>query len=226
MVEFLKINLDGYSKSATIRLSDDTESILQAQFDCDDVVIHRLNFDRKPKCFEMTHEEASAFAAAWTDYQARVAEHKTAAETRLQTAINDAKALAASVYFDYEPLNITMDRDGSDASWLIEVKALSHHDWVFERNCHDLVPKVQEMLDYIKSQVEYAEKNSWNSHEWQHIIPSYRRVFPLEPERCQQCGKNDLPLNQETKLCVRCIVDNEQAAKKEAEQGEPAEVGD
>lgn len=180
MGEFLKLNLDGYSKSATIRLSDDDESILQAQFDKDDVVIHRLNFERKPKHFEMTHAEASAFAAAWTDYQQRVQQHVTEAETRLQTAIEDAKKLAASVHFDLDTLNIKMERDDGDASWLIEVKAIAHHRWVYEHNCQELVSTVQEVLDYIKEQVEYAEKHSWDSHEWRQIIPSYRRVFPLE----------------------------------------------
>lgn len=31
--------------------------------------------------------------------------------------------------------------------------------------------------------------------------------------RCRQCGKDDLPLNQQSGLCVRCAIDNEVAKK-------------
>jgi D-glycero-D-manno-heptose 1,7-bisphosphate phosphatase len=30
---------------------------------------------------------------------------------------------------------------------------------------------------------------------------------------CRQCGKNDLPLNQQSGLCVRCVIDNETASQ-------------
>jgi hypothetical protein len=33
--------------------------------------------------------------------------------------------------------------------------------------------------------------------------------------KCRQCGKDDLPLNQQSGLCVRCVIDNEAAKKKE-----------
>ena len=34
---------------------------------------------------------------------------------------------------------------------------------------------------------------------------------------CQQCGKSDLPLNQQTHLCVRCVIDNEAKSLKKGE---------
>ncbi|SRR6266498_1959626 len=30
-----------------------------------------------------------------------------------------------------------------------------------------------------------------------------------EAQKCRQCGKDDLPLNQQSMLCVRCGIDNE-----------------
>jgi hypothetical protein len=47
-------------------------------------------------------------------------------------------------------------------------------------------------------------------------VAAFYREFLRIRQICRQCNKNDLPLNQETQLCVRCLIDNEQAAKKGA----------
>jgi len=53
----------------------------------------------------------------------------------------------------------------------------------------------------------WKKASAWN------YIDIERAMIIEQEQRCKQCHRNDLPLNQQTGLCVRCLVDNEQAAK-------------
>lgn len=185
MVDFLKIDLNNYAQPADVRLKDELSSgdiiVTQAHFNVDGANIVRLRSDEKAKEFHLDANEADAFCDAWMDYRGRVIQHATDKEVRVQTAIAEAKALASSVHFDYEPLNIKLARDNSDASWSVEIPAISFNRWVYERKIHDLVPVVQEALTTLKDRVAYAEKENWPAthRKWNAIVTSYRRVFPL-----------------------------------------------
>lgn len=48
--------------------------------------------------------------------------------------------------------------------------------------------------------------------EWERVyckayINSYLATIP-DYQQCRYCGKDDLPTNQDTHLCVRCLIDN------------------
>src|SRR6185503_19644768 len=217
MTDFLKINLEDYNQPAYVRLSDSIEygaiEITQAKLDTSGVTFETLRTAKKPKQYTLTTEEANAFCDAWMDYKARKMQHTVAIEECRKATIAEAKALAKSVRFDLEGLNIRAKRDGD--LWCISVPALA-----IERHAYDdeLKEAVQGVLDRLHRDVLYAEQHHWTGSEWTEIIASYRRAMAT----CQQCGKSDLPLNQESRRCVRCVVDNETAAK--TEQGEPTEI--
>lgn len=180
-MDFLKIDLDEHNQPAIVRLHDGTTTITQAIFSDGGATLTCFGADIETKRFLLSTDTMNVLHAAWTDYHMRICAHQEEQEARKQNTIAEAKALASSVHFDLDTLNVRAKREGE--YWRVVVPAIGH-SW----NCYSekLKDTVQSALDYILSEVEDAEQ--WNNmtEEWKAIVASYRRAFPIEPEEIQQ----------------------------------------
>lgn len=214
MVEFRSKDLEAFGQPASVDLNNGVNSegdinLAVMTFYHDGVTFHRLRPGKKAREFTLNTEEFEKAMEAHQQYQQMLIDHKAAEEARIANLIAEAKALAKSVQFDYEPLNVRAKRDGD--RWHVVVRAIGYER---RANVEELKEVVQEALDKIKTQVEYAERfhwtgDAWNGDEWETIIASYRRVFPIESP------------NQQSGFWARYAFNNE---AKQAEQGEPEEI--
>lgn len=183
-MDFLKIELDEHNQPAIVRLHDGTTTITQAIFSDGGCTLTCFGADIETKRFMLDTETMKALAEAWTDYRERIVAHKIDKAHAQGVAITEAKALASSVHFDLDTLNVRAKREGE--YWRVVVRAAG-----FDRRCHvdHLKATVQDALDYIRREVEEAEAERENyelQDEWKAIVASYRRAFPLEPDEIQQ----------------------------------------
>lgn len=231
MIDYLKLNLE--NKDAIIRLKDEIEHgdtlIVQAHFNEAGAMLEWIRNDRKPKSHGIDAESMDILAEAWLDFRGRLLQHEAEKKQRKEAAIKQAQELASSVHFDLESLNVQLSHDKSDNSWLIHIPAIDYRIWTFSGVIEQLPARVQEGLDKIKEEVEDAERRKHLHPDWQKIVDSYRRMFPLE--QCQLCHKSfdQRDLRKLGTGCEMLIVcdpcGQEELKRRESEwpkQGEPA----
>jgi hypothetical protein len=185
MVEFLKIDLDEHHQPAIVRLKDSTITITQAIFSDGGATLTCFGTDVETKRFLLDTETMTVLVAAWTDYQMRICTHQEEKEAQKQAMIAEAKALAKSVHFDLDTLNVRAKCENE--RWRVKVPALGYE--VHNIHVNELKNAVLEAFDRIEHDVISAETWHWTSNEWPEIIASYRRAFPKEPEEIQQARK-------------------------------------
>ncbi|HET8913466.1 MAG TPA: hypothetical protein VFN23_18485 [Ktedonobacteraceae bacterium] len=182
MVEFLTKDLE--SRSAIIRLSDDTGSyrdttISQATITNYQVVFERLNSEKKPKHFCLSTNEMNVLVDAWTVLQAELEAKDRAHEAYIAAQIKRAQNLVQALQFDLPELNIQLEREETETSeWTLKIPAFEEVNRYYIESEY-LPHAVNAVLNKLSHAITLAERYSPQKQE---LITSYRKIFPRFPE--------------------------------------------
>lgn len=189
MVDFRSMDLEKYGEPASFELLYEADRFgLESKtvtIQHGEVTLHHARPNKKPKYLTLSQQEIHMLVAGYQQYQQALIDHQAAAKAKEQAVIEEAHALAKNVQFDMADLNIQISREHEHYD--VAVPAIGFISPYIAST--RLVETVEEALDRIHRDVQYAEQEHWKGHKWPEIVASYRRVFPLEPAEIVKARK-------------------------------------